>query len=165
MVKTVTKKKDPSQLKVRRRQPGDPPLPPLPKKRTRPLLRPGIPWSAPTTRTQVERVLRKFGSARRLCRLFQQLGPEFEVDPSTIYKWGYEKERNGSGGVIPNQMIPRLQAAALLDGIFLTQEDLFPGPITKRHWDDLHDGRAPDEWDEHASRKKSRLSKEPGGGE
>lgn len=73
-------------------------------------------------RTQAERVLAKFGGARRLSALLDHLGRS--KDPASIYKWTYPKERGGTGGVIPTSAWKDLILAARMEGILLTSDDM-----------------------------------------
>ena len=67
--------------------------------------------------TQADRIIRKFGGARKLAKL---LG----VDNSTVYKWTYSVKRKGTGGHIPAVALKRVIALARPNGILLTQTDL-----------------------------------------
>jgi len=70
--------------------------------------------------TQAERVIAKFGGARKLAKALA-------LDPSTVYKWTYPREKQGTGGVVPNNKIPALLAAARAEGILFTPAELWPG--------------------------------------
>lgn len=101
----------------------------------------GSKWRDPESRTQADRILRKFGGPRRLAKLLKAIDPNTALNPSSIYRWRYPRDRGGTGGLIPTAAIPLIQKAAVVDGILLSQEDLYPGPVTKRHWDDHLDGK------------------------
>ena len=75
---------------------------------------------------QAQRIIRKFGNARRLCRVLKIVGCDYV--PSAIYKWTYPKSpvngRGGTGGIIPAQAWPWIMKAAAYDGVMLTTEDM-----------------------------------------
>lgn len=75
---------------------------------------------------QAQRIIRKFGNARRLCRILKIVGCDYV--PSAIYKWTYPKSpingHGGRGGIIPAQAWPWIMKAAAYDGIFITKEDM-----------------------------------------
>lgn len=72
-------------------------------------------------KTQAQRIFAKFGGARRIAA-------GLNVSPSTVYRWGYEPERGGSGGVIPTRALPKLAALARREGIFINEQDYDPRP-------------------------------------
>jgi hypothetical protein len=74
--------------------------------------------------SQAERILAKFGGARRLAELFFVVGSS--RDPSGIYRWAYPKSKGGTGGLIPTNAWSWIRKAAELDGIEITDEDLKP---------------------------------------
>lgn len=76
--------------------------------------------------TQAVRVIKKFGGARNLMRLLEQVDPDNAINPSSIYRWTYPKEKGGTGGVIPTRALPILIRAARYAGIFIDIEDLYP---------------------------------------
>lgn len=78
----------------------------------------------PTGLNQAERVIRKFGGAARLCLILKALGKPRAL--STIYRWGYPDEAGGLGGLIPHTALPDVLAAARVEGIVLSSEDLDP---------------------------------------
>ena len=71
----------------------------------------------PPMTTQADRVIKKFGGARRLAEML-------ECDASTIYKWTYPESKQGTGGHIPGHALRRIIALARPNGILLTDEDL-----------------------------------------
>lgn len=78
--------------------------------------------------TQAQRIVRKFGNARKLARALAQLKDEeySTKNPSSVYRWMYAKENGGTGGIIPTRALPLVMRAARLEGIFLSREDLSP---------------------------------------
>lgn len=52
-----------------------------------------------------------------------QLAKKLKLAPSTVYRWGYPKERNGLGGIIPQEHHRRIKTLAQRRGIKLTAED------------------------------------------
>jgi hypothetical protein len=67
---------------------------------------------------QAQRIIRKFGGARRLAALLGRT-------PSGIYKWAYKRPA-GRGGVIPAPALKEVIKAAKKHGIIITTEDLYP---------------------------------------
>lgn len=76
--------------------------------------------------TQAERILLKFGGARRLAIVLKTMGRP--RDPATIYKWTYPRERGGTGGIVPTKVWTDIIDAARFDGIVLTMDDMDPRP-------------------------------------
>lgn len=77
---------------------------------------------------QAQRIIKKFGNARRLARLLKAIG--YNYNPSSIYKWTYPRSpvngRGGTGGIIPADAWPAIKKAAVYDGVVLTLEDIEP---------------------------------------
>lgn len=70
--------------------------------------------------TQAQRIIAKFGGPYRLAKLIG-------CQPSTVYRWTYDRPR-GTGGLIPaDSMTDVLRAAAYLK-LRLTAKDLDPRP-------------------------------------
>lgn len=81
--------------------------------------------------TQAERIIERFGGARRLAEALSAVG-EFR-HPSVVYKWTYPKDRGGTGGLIPTAAWPDILKAARHFGIYMTEEDTDPRPrVLKR---------------------------------
>lgn len=74
--------------------------------------------------TQAERVINKFGGAKRLLAALKAVG--FPKNPATVYRWLYPREKGGTGGIIPTKAWPDILTAARIEGIFLTAEDVGP---------------------------------------
>ena len=74
-----------------------------------------------TISPQAGRIIEKFGGHKRLAAV---LG----VHRATIYRWTWPREKGGTGGVIPTKMVSQIIRAARVEGIFLSSDDLFPGP-------------------------------------
>lgn len=70
--------------------------------------------------SQAERVIVKFGDATKLAKLIN-------CDPSTVFKWTYTRDKQGSDGIIPSSAMKKVLKAARAEGIYLTPEDLWPG--------------------------------------
>jgi hypothetical protein len=47
-------------------------------------------------------------------------------DPSRVYRWMHPKDKGGTGGTIPFQLVPTLIAVAAERGIALTADDFLP---------------------------------------
>lgn len=74
----------------------------------------------PRELTQAERIVKKFGGARRLSSILLLVGKP--RDPANIYRWTYSKERGGTGGLIPTSAWPDIIRAAKYDGILIDAE-------------------------------------------
>lgn len=82
--------------------------------------------------TQAERIFAKFGGASKLCKALAQLADKSAHRcVSAVYRWNMPKANGGSNGLIPTSALADVLAAARLQGIVITPEDLFPakGPI------------------------------------
>lgn len=77
-------------------------------------------------RSQAERVIARFGNARRLARIMAAAGEPRHY--SQIYRWTYPKERGGCDGVVPSSAWRAIRAAARLDGVLLREEDFDARP-------------------------------------
>jgi hypothetical protein len=77
--------------------------------------------------SQAERVIAKFGGARRLYAALKEIDPVNCRTPSIIYRWTYPRQKGGTGGVIPTAAWTGILKAARIEGIFLTEDDFFPG--------------------------------------
>lgn len=77
--------------------------------------------------TQAERVIAKFGGARRLAEAFKTAG--FYKGPASIYKWTYPREKGGTAGVIPTKAWPILHKVARLNGVLITAQDMDVRPM------------------------------------
>ena len=77
-------------------------------------------------KTQAERILDKFGGARRLASTLQAIGRPRDV--TAIYRWTYPKSKGGTNGTVPRIAWDDVLAAARAEGIMLTPEDLDPRP-------------------------------------
>jgi hypothetical protein len=84
----------------------------------------------PEQRTQAERVIARFGGHRRLfnaMNLAYDMGLAKKPRSITqIYRWTYPKAQGGSDGLIPTAALRDVLAAARVEGIVITPEDLFP---------------------------------------
>lgn len=74
--------------------------------------------------TQAERVLRKFGGARRLSDALKAVDRYRNV--ATIYRWTYSRSIGGAGGLIPSSGLRDVMLAARHAGIILTADDMDP---------------------------------------
>ena len=67
---------------------------------------------------QAQRIIRKFGGARRLAALIGK-------NPATVYRWTYKRPA-GTGGVIPTPALKRVIKIAKKHGIVITTKHLYP---------------------------------------
>lgn len=74
--------------------------------------------------TQAERIISKFGSVDKLAKALRQVN--YPKDVSSIYRWNYSKDVNGTAGLIPSHCMPYVIDAARMEGILLTAADLDP---------------------------------------
>jgi hypothetical protein len=77
--------------------------------------------------SQAERIIKKFKNARVLSRILTEIGRP--RDKSTIYKWLYPRNRQGTGGLVPTKAWDDVLAAARYEGIIITSEDMDPRPL------------------------------------
>ena len=75
--------------------------------------------------TMAERVIYKFGGARDLWRMINEVAPG-TIDASAIYRWTYPREKGGTGGIIPTRNLALILKAARLQGILLDEGDFHP---------------------------------------
>lgn len=79
-------------------------------------------------KSQAERIIAKFGGARKLARALKRLSPDKHRDPATIFRWTYSKSKGGSAGLVPTAALADVAEAARLEGIFLDPSDFDPRP-------------------------------------
>ncbi|MBS4045463.1 MAG: hypothetical protein KG075_09455 [Alphaproteobacteria bacterium] len=90
-----------------------------------------VPSAPNAATTQAGRVFARFGGVPKLHQALKAL-QEFRRDRrpvrdiSTIYRWDLPAKNGGTGGLIPAKAMNDILAAARLEGIVLTPEDLFP---------------------------------------
>lgn len=70
------------------------------------------------------RVIGKLGGARRVAKL---LG----LNPTAVYKWTYERDRGGTGGLIPAEHQQALLDIGRREGCDLTPSDFFEKPTSR----------------------------------
>ncbi len=78
---------------------------------------------------QAEGIIRKFGGAGELARVFKTMypnNPENHWNESSVFRWTYPTEVGGTGGYIPQRAMRIVVKAARYCGIVLTVEDLYP---------------------------------------
>lgn len=78
--------------------------------------------NTPDTRpptTQAERIIKKFGNARRLADILN-------LDPSTIYRWQMPESKGGTDGRVPSDKLQKIMDCARLHGVLLTDDDVSP---------------------------------------
>jgi hypothetical protein len=82
--------------------------------------------------TQAERIYAKFGGVPKLHKALANLEAAEPVKwkkatraISAIYRWNLPKEHGGTGGMVPNSAVPAILAAAKLDGLVVTADDLY----------------------------------------
>lgn len=81
----------------------------------------------PRPRSQAERVIAKFGGPYKLARAVAALGrADAKLNPATVYRWQYSKDKGGTGGLIPTSSLHLVLEAARWDGIYLSTDDLDP---------------------------------------
>ena len=77
-------------------------------------------------KTQAERVFAKFGGATPLAHALGRLNVSRRRVVSAVYRWNLPVSKRGTGGVIPSSAMADVLAAARIEGIVLTAEDLDP---------------------------------------
>lgn len=73
------------------------------------------------TMTQADRIVLKFNGVRNLARAI-------DVDMTTVYKWTYPRNKQGTNGLVPSHAMLKILAAARREGVLLTADDLSPEP-------------------------------------
>ncbi len=76
---------------------------------------------------QAKRIISKFGGPTELSNALRAVG--VARHRTQIYRWQQAKSRNGTGGMIPSTLLPKVLEAARLFGIVITKEDLY-GDLT-----------------------------------
>ena len=71
---------------------------------------------------QAMKIINRFGNARQLAKLI-------DTDPCNVYRWSYPREKGGTDGLIPTRAMGKVMAAARINGVLLTIEDLTPERI------------------------------------
>jgi hypothetical protein len=79
------------------------------------------------TYNQAAKVVAKFGGEAHLAAALKRAG--YPTSRITIYRWGYSRPI-GADGLIPSSAVERVQRAARLDGIVLTDADWRPERIS-----------------------------------
>lgn len=75
-------------------------------------------------KSQAQRIIDKFGNPYRLSAALKRAG--ITRNATAIYKWTYPRSKGGTDGLIPTKALNEILAAARLEGIMLTQDDLDP---------------------------------------
>lgn len=86
---------------------------------------------SPLSDTQAGRILTLFGGVFKAWKALQSLKDLYRVPshPSIMYRWTYPRAKYGTGGLIPNAMVPAIIAAARVNGIEITADDWAPRTI------------------------------------
>lgn len=78
--------------------------------------------------TQADRIIVRFGGVANLVSALAAIGrPRTKV---TVYRWNHPRSKGGCGGIIPSEALPDILAAARLEGILLSADELDPRPTT-----------------------------------
>jgi len=75
-------------------------------------------------KSQAQVLISKFGGARNLMRALKRIGKARNA--STVYRWTYPTAKGGTGGVIPAESLVDVLAAARMEGVFITPQELDP---------------------------------------
>lgn len=78
----------------------------------------------PQPKSQAETVIAKFGGARKLVRALAAIGRK--IHPTSVYRWCYDHNKGGTGGIIPTKNMGDVMAAARHAGILFTAAELYP---------------------------------------
>jgi len=82
---------------------------------------------------QAWRVFDRFGGVMKTAKALKALGPQHARDRSTLYRWTYPREKNGTGGLIPASAMPSIMRAARLHGIVIRPDDIYPSGGVSSH--------------------------------
>ena len=106
-----------------------------------------IPAALTLIRPQAQTLVAKFGGPRELSRILEQCSddPKDHIDPSTIYRWMYPKDKGGTGGEIPLQSLRLILKCARLAGVMLKSADIYPELVGEVFHAELNE--PPDELD------------------
>ncbi len=74
--------------------------------------------------SQAKRIIEKFGGAMNLVRALRDAGRP--RDKCNVYRWTWDREKGGTGGILPTSALQDVIEAARLEGVLLTTEDLDP---------------------------------------
>lgn len=96
---------------------------------------PQITYDKPLKATQAERIIARFGGARRLMHALNRVGRPRNA--ASIYKWLYPYPK-GRGGLVPTSAWRDIMEAARHEGIVLTAEDITPSSMQYLTVDELH---------------------------
>jgi len=73
---------------------------------------------------QAQNIIDKFGGVASLVASLKRAG--FSRHRTAIYYWTWPKARGGTNGLIPTSALLEVLAAARLEGIYITVEELYP---------------------------------------
>lgn len=77
--------------------------------------------------TQVDRLVRLFGSQANLIRAMEKAG--HKIHRASVAQWKKPRSKGGGGGRIPSYRIDEIKRAARLAGIFVTERTFWDGEI------------------------------------
>lgn len=82
-------------------------------------------------RSQAHIIIDKFGGPMELSRILRQCSddPKDHYAPSTIYRWMYPRDKQGTGGEIPLMALQTILRCARLAGVILKTEDIYPNIV------------------------------------
>lgn len=72
--------------------------------------------------TAAEKIIAKLGGPKAVAAIAR-------VDVSAVHRWGYPRERGGTGGRIPSRHQQQLLDHARANGIDLSPSDFFEQPV------------------------------------
>lgn len=72
---------------------------------------------------QANRIMKKFGGPKALWSALRLVGRELSL--VSVYRWKMPKEQGGTGGLIPTSNLPFIIRAARVQGIIISETDLF----------------------------------------
>jgi hypothetical protein len=86
----------------------------------------------PVKRSQAQRIVDKFGGVPALIKALKlaakETGREALIrNKSSVYRWLLPREKGGTGGLIPTSALPDVLRAAVIEGIYLNEKDIYPG--------------------------------------
>lgn len=80
--------------------------------------------------TQADRIFARFGGAVGLIQALTRAG--YAKAPSSVYRWNMPRAKLGTDGMIPTRALGQVMHAARLEGVALSETDLYPGRLDRK---------------------------------
>lgn len=80
--------------------------------------------------TQADRIFARFGGPVGLIQALARAG--HARAPSSVYRWNMPRAKRGTDGMIPTRALGDVMIAARLEGVVLTENDLYPWRLDRK---------------------------------